>query len=199
MNVCCENWDFPSHMRHITKQVSVIILSRGEDEVMCLDVSSKSWQEFLSVLSLNCFWFFIFQMICSTVQKASPQRFSASTSPPWRGTRPIFSEQSFELCGSQTPAPRGTNSGLSSTRCVKVPFPCPTESRGKGNKGLLKTSLDSFHLSHQILQELVHCSSSSTWHWKLEDQIAVAGNRGTRSQKASKALRVLAEPGPASC
>lgn len=68
----------------------------------------------------------VFQMICPTAQKASPLKFSASMSPPWKGTPPTSSERSFELWGFRTPAPRGTNSELSSTRCVKVPFPCPS-------------------------------------------------------------------------
>lgn len=79
-----------------------------------------------SVLSQNLMLFSLFQTTCSTAQKASPRRFSASTSPPWKGTQPTSSEQSFELCGCQTQVPRGMNSGLSSTRCVKVPFPCPS-------------------------------------------------------------------------
>lgn len=95
---------------------------------------ARYWQEFLSVFPLkNCLIFlFPFQMNCSTVQKASPQRFSASTSLPWKGIRPTSSEQSSALCGYQTRVPRGMNSGLSSTRCVKVPFPCPfTKIRGE--------------------------------------------------------------------
>lgn len=81
---------------------------------------------------ITLFLIFLFQMICSTVQKASPQRFSASTCLPWRGTQRTSSEQNFAPCGCQTQMPRGTNSELSSTRCVKVPFPCPfTEMRWK--------------------------------------------------------------------
>lgn len=110
---------------------------------LCLDIYcsyyTRSWQE--RVLSQNLFLFFLFQIIWSTAQKASPQRFSASTSPPWKGTQPTSSEQSFEPWGCQIQKPRGMSSELSSTRCVKVPFPCPsTEIRGKahnqGNKEL---------------------------------------------------------------
>lgn len=95
----------------------------------------RSWWDFLSVSAHKTFiWFSLFQMICPTAQKASPPRFSASTSPPWKGTRPTSSEQSFGLWGCQTQAPRGMNSVLSSTRCVKVPFPCPsTKIRGKAH------------------------------------------------------------------
>ena len=63
--------------------------------------------------------------MCSTASKASPLRFSASTSPPWKGTQPTSSERSFEPWGCQTPPPRGMSSGLSSTRCVKIQFPRP--------------------------------------------------------------------------
>lgn len=83
---------------------------------------------------ITLFLVFLSQMICSTVQKASPQRFSASTCLPWRGTQRTSSEQNFAPCECQTQMPRGTNSELSSTRCVKVPFPCPfTQMRWKSS------------------------------------------------------------------
>lgn len=92
----------------------------------CLFYIRSRWRISKLVLSPNFIWLSLFQTTCSTAQKASPPRFSASTCRPWKGTRPTFSEQSFELWGCQTQVPRGMNSGLSSTRCVKVPFPCPS-------------------------------------------------------------------------
>lgn len=183
---------------------------------LCLDIYcsyyTRSWQE--RVLSQNLFRFFLFQTICSTAQKASPQRFSASMSPPWKGTRPTSSEQSFELWGCQTQAPRGMNSGLSSTRCVKVPFPClSTKIRGKahsqGNTELPSLFFNvifdrQFSKNESYISWLIvhhHLISSPNWQRESTDQIvgAGAGKGQTKSQKALKTCRMFAEQGRGSC
>lgn len=137
------------HMKEFTKWVSVNTLFRRDVAVVWTCTANPD-----KTFSLFSHWTFIlfspFQMICSIAQKASPLRFSASTSPPWRGTQPTSSEQSFELWGCQTQAPRGMNSGLSSTRCVKIQYPCPfTNIKGKAlyAKTLLDSSLSRMHLT----------------------------------------------------
>lgn len=125
-SVWCENFHFPSRLQrkdlcdHLIQKVQIRALLKHAALVFQQLVRPACS---LSKIPLQ---FSLFQTIWSTVQKASPQRFSASTSLPWRETRPTSSEQSFGLWGCQTPAPRGLNNGLSSTRCVKVPFPCPS-------------------------------------------------------------------------
>lgn len=74
---------------------------------------------------------FYLQMTSPTALGVSPPRYSASMFQPWRRTLPTCFGPSFELCGSQTLAPRKMNRGLSSTRCVNWPL-VSTVSRTQG-------------------------------------------------------------------
>lgn len=108
----------------VQRSYSIWGLCLGHQLLFIVQALTRIYKPDLSHTPYNLFS--LFQTIFFTAQKASPLRFFASTSLPWKGTLPTSSEQSFELWGCQTQAPRGTNSGSSSTRCVKVPFPCPS-------------------------------------------------------------------------